>query len=74
MVLFVHQTAAAKRYSLQEHTADPTCYISYLYEVNGLDVLYLSEILWFVSAGLQAECFASIFIEFARNFYTEFYF
>lgn len=45
IVLFVHQTAAAKRCSLQEHTADPTCYISHLRAVNGLDVLYLSEIL-----------------------------
>lgn len=45
MVLFVHQIAAAKRCSRQERTADLTCYILYLYVVNGLDVLYLSEIL-----------------------------
>lgn len=73
-VFFVHQRAAAKRCSLQEHTADPTCYISHLYVVNSLDVLYLSEILWFVFARLQTECFAYIFIEFSMKTYTGFYF
>lgn len=73
-VLFVHQRAAAKRCSLQEHTAGPTCYISQLRVLYCLGTLYLCCSLWFLCPKLRAECFASIFMRSAKNFCMGFMF